>query len=106
MELYAHSPATPGMLHEAGVRVALSTFARGGRSVAMEAALAWAHGLPREAALVAVTGDAAQILGVADRIGTLAPGLDADLVIWDQHPISSYATAMRVIVDGETVFER
>ena len=106
MELYAHTPATPARLHEAGVRLALSTFSQGGRSVTMEAGIAWAHGLPREAALLAVTGHAAAILGVEDRIGTLAPGRDADVVIWDQHPIGAYGRAMRVLVDGRTVFER
>ena len=55
MELKGHSPATAGVLHEAGVRIALSTFGSRGRSVAMEAIVAWAHGLPREAALGAVT---------------------------------------------------
>ena len=106
MELKGHSPATAGILHDAGVTIALSTFGSRGRSVAMEAIIAWAHGLPRKAALAAVTGDAAEVLGVAERIGTLAPGRDADLVIWDQHPIGTYAKAMRVLVDGETVFER
>ena len=63
MELAGHTPATAAILHAAGVRIALSTFDSRGRSVAMEAIIAWAHGLPREAALTAVTADAALILG-------------------------------------------
>lgn len=106
MELRSHSPATAGALHRAGVRIALSTFAGRGRSVAMEAVVAWAHGLPREAALAAVTSGAAGILGVADRVGTLAPGLDADLVIWTEHPIGTYARPQTVLVDGRVVFRR
>lgn len=106
MELAGHSPATAAALHRAGVRIALSTFGSRGRSVAMEAVVAWAHGLPREAALAAVTADAAAILGVADRLGTLAPGLDADLVVWTEHPIGTYARARTVIVDGRVAFRR
>ena len=106
MELKGHTPATAGILHAAGVKIALSTFGSRGRSVAMEAIVAWAHGLPREAALTAVTSDAAAILGVDDRIGSLAPGLDADVVIWDSHPIGTYAKTAVVLVDGAVVFRR
>ena len=106
MELKGHSPATAGLLHTAGVRIALSTFGSRGRSVAMEAIVAWAHGLPREAALAAVTANSAEILGVDDRIGRLAPGLDGDVVIWDAHPIDTYAQTAMVLVDGAVVFRR
>ena len=106
MELAGHTPAAAAILHRAGVRIALSTFDARGRSVAMEAVIAWAHGLPREAALAAVTADAAAILGVPDRIGTLAPGLDADVVVWDSHPIGTYARTALVLVDGAVVFRR
>ena len=106
MELKGHSPATAGDLHAAGVKIALSTFGSRGRSVAMEAIVAWAHGLPREAALAAVTADAAAILGVEDRVGRIAPGLDGDVVIWDSHPIGTYARTTVVLVDGAVVFRR
>ena len=106
MELRSHSPATAGALHRAGVRIALSTFAGRGRSVAMEAVVAWAHGLPRAAALSSVTSGAAEILGVSDRVGTLTPGLDADLVVWTEHPIGTYARPQVVLVDGRVVFRR
>lgn len=106
MELASHSPATAAALHRAGVRIALSTFGSRGRSVAMEAVVAWAHGLPRDAALAAVTAGAAEILGVADRVGSLAPGLDGDLVVWNEHPIGTYARTEAVVVDGRVVFRR
>jgi len=105
-EGFAHSPANAARLHEAGVLVALSTFARGGRSVALEGVMAKAHGLPMEAALAAVTRDAAAILGVDERLGTLEAGKDADLVLWKGQPLSTWAQTRRVIVDGVTVFER
>jgi hypothetical protein len=50
-EGFAHTPANAAKLHEAGVTIALATFARGGRSVALEGVVAKAHGLPTEAAL-------------------------------------------------------
>ena len=106
MELRDHTPDAAAILHRAGVRIALSTFAGRGRSVWMEAVLASAHGLPREAALAAVTSDAADILGVGDRLGRLAPGFDGDLVVWDAHPISTWARTAVVIVDGQIVFRR
>ncbi len=106
MELAGHTPATAAILHRAGVRIALSTFGSGGRSVAMEARIASAHGLPRETALRAGTADAAAILGGGDRIGTIAPGRDADLVVWDSHPMGTWARTVVVIVDGSPVFRR
>ncbi len=106
-EAFAHTPSNAAKLYEAGVRVALSTADSGtGRSVAMEAVVAKAHGLPEMAALMAVTSEAASILGIADRTGTLAPGMDADIVIWEGRPISTWAVTQRVIVDGITYFER
>lgn len=106
MELRDHTPEAAALLHRAGVRIALSTFAGRGRSVWMEAVLAAAHGLPREAALSAVTGDAADILGVGDRLGRVAPGFDGDLVVWDGPPISTWTKTAVVIVDGRVVFRR
>jgi len=105
-EGFAHTPRNAARLHEAGVTVALATFARGGRSVALEGVMAKAHGLPMEAALAAVTRDAASVLGVGDRLGTLEAGKDADLVLWKGQPLSTWAETRRVIVDGVTRFER
>ena len=106
-EMFAHTPNNASLLHRAGVLIALSTGRSGkGTSVAMEVAIAKAHGLPQEAALAAVTSDAAKILGVGDRLGTLAPGMDADIVLWAGHPISTWGETTRVIIDGQTVFER
>ncbi len=106
-ETFALTPANAASLHRSGVRIALSTAGSGaGRSVVMEAVLAKTHGLPEAVALRAVTSDAAAILGVGDRLGTLAAGMDADIVLWEGHPISTWGETTRVIVDGETVFER
>lgn len=106
-EGYAHTPSNAASLHAAGVPIALSTGGLGrGRSVAMEAVVAKSHGLDEDAALAAVTSSAASILGVGDRVGTLAKGLDADIVLWKGHPVSTWGETVRVIVNGRTAFER
>jgi imidazolonepropionase-like amidohydrolase len=105
-EGFAHTPANAARLREAGVTVALATFARRGRSVALEGVMAKAHGLSMEAALAAVTRDAASVLGVDERLGTLEAGKDADLVLWKGQPLSTWGQTQRVIVDGVTRFQR
>ncbi|UCC48130.1 MAG: amidohydrolase family protein [Gemmatimonadota bacterium] len=105
-EMFAQTPKNAGRLHRAGVKIALSTDASRGRSVVLEAVVAKAHGLPEDATLRAVTLDAAEILGVADRLGSIEPGKDADLVIWDGCPVGTWGESRRVIVNGRTVFER
>jgi hypothetical protein len=106
MEMFAHTAENAARLHEAGVTVALSTDAASGRSVVMEAVVARTHGLPPEAALRAVTLDAARILGVDDRIGSIQAGKDADLVIWDGDPVGTWGEARVVVVNGRVVFRR
>jgi imidazolonepropionase-like amidohydrolase len=58
------------------------------------------------AALASITRTPAEILGVSDRIGTLARGKDADLVFLSAEPFATGAAVTRVMVDGEFVFER
>lgn len=68
--------------------------------------LAVRAGLPREEALKAVTLYAAEHLGIADRVGSIEKGKDADLVIWDGDPLDTRSRAVRTIVDGETAYSR
>ncbi len=91
-----------GALHRAGVLVAL-TAGDQPRRLREQAALAVRYGLPREAALRAVTSAAAEVCGVADRLGTLAPGRDADLVIFDGDPLEPASRVLHVIVGGRRV---
>lgn len=65
------------------------------------AGLAARFGLDQEEALRAITINAAAILGMADRIGSVAPGKDADLVVWSEHPLLLAARPELVIVDGQ-----
>jgi len=106
LEMFAHTPENAGRLHEAGVKVALSTNSRWGRSVLLEGVVAKSHGLPEDVALRAVTLKAAEILGVADRLGSIEAGKDADIVIWKGHPLSTWGETKTVIVDGNIVYER
>ena len=53
-----------------------------------------------------VTSTPAKVLGLGDRIGTLAPGRNADVVIWSSNPISIYSKADQVFIDGALAFDR
>jgi imidazolonepropionase-like amidohydrolase len=106
LEMYAHTPENAGILHKAGIKVALCTDMGFGRSILLEGLIAKSHGLPEEAALRAITLNAAEILGVSDRIGSIEPGKDADIVIWKKHPLSTWGESQKVIVNGTIVFER
>jgi len=57
-------------------------------------------------ALRLITINPARQLGIADRVGSIEVGKDADLAIFDEHPLSIYAIAQRTIVDGVTRFDR
>ena len=72
----------------------------GGRSPRVDAGRAVAHGLPFEAALAAITLNPAKIWGVDDRIGSLAVGKDADLVVWSGDPLEPLNAPTTVIVKG------
>jgi imidazolonepropionase-like amidohydrolase len=84
-------------LHKAGVTVAFMTGeAHNSRNIRQAAGNAVAYGLPWDAALAAMTSVPARIWGIADRYGTLEPGKDADVVIWDGDPLelTSFPTAV------------
>lgn len=75
------------------------------RVVLFEAAVATAYGLAREDALAAITIDAARILGIGDRVGSLEVGKDADLVMFDGDPLETVTHVCGVVVDGRVVRE-
>lgn len=77
------------------------------RRLNQEAAKAFKYGgVPEEEALKFVTLNPAKLLHLDDRMGSLAPGKDADLVIWSDHPLSIYAKAEATFVDGRRLFDR
>lgn len=64
------------------------------------------HGVPHGEALRAVTLDAAAAIGLADRIGSIEAGKDADLVIWTGDPLSVGSWVSTVLIGGKVVYER
>ena len=89
-------------LHKAGVTVAfMSGDAHNARNLKQAAGNAVAYGLPWDAALAAMTSVPARIWGIADRYGTLEPGKDADVVIWDGDPLELTTFADAVFIRGK-----
>lgn len=101
---YDEAYARPGMLHAAGVQMAISTFnASSVRVLPYEAGMAVRYGLPREAALAAVTRVPAQILGVDDELGTIETGKLANLMIVDGDPLEIDTNVLGLVIDGAPV---
>ena len=63
-------------------------------------------GLTEEEALRTITYNGAVQLGVADRVGSIEVGKDADVAIWNAHPLSVYSSAETVFIDGEIFFDQ
>ncbi len=98
---------TPSVLLEKGLRVAITTDhpVIPLRELRICAAYAGREGLGIDEAMKAITLYPAQIMGVEDRIGSLAVGMDADIVLWTGHPFDIFSTVERTIIDGETVYD-
>ena len=98
---------TASKLHEAGILFAFQSGYEGyvpkTRIILFEAAIAVANGLPREAALQALTLDAAKILGLDQRVGSIAEGKDADIVLYDGDPFEYTTHVTVVVIDGKVV---
>jgi imidazolonepropionase-like amidohydrolase len=91
-------------LHAAGVTVVMkSGEARNARDLRQVAGNAVAYGLPWQTALEAMTTVPARIWGIADRYGTLEPGKDADVVVWDGDPLELTTYAEHVFIRGAEV---
>ncbi len=95
------------VLIEAGVTVALSADvsnpSHNARNITQSAGNAVADGLDWEAALRAITLTPAEIYGVADSVGSIAPGKAADLVIWPADPLELTTYAEAVFINGESI---
>jgi imidazolonepropionase-like amidohydrolase len=98
---YDASYTNPGALHRAGVRFAIvSDDAADSRNLPYEAAMARAYGLPADVALRAITLAPAEIFGVADRVGSLAVGKDADVFVATGDIMDERTEVTHVFVDG------
>jgi imidazolonepropionase-like amidohydrolase len=98
---YDAAYANPAKLHAAGVRFAIvSDDASQSRNLPYEAAMARAYGLPADAALRAITLSPAEIFGVSDRMGSLAVGKDANLVLATGDIMDHRVSVTHVFIDG------
>ena len=97
---------TPKVMYDAGVKFAIQTDAPGStiRFLPICAALSVKAGLPYDYALKAITIIPAEILGVADRVGSLEVGKDADLRLLSGEPLEYMTKCQKVIIDGEVVY--
>ena len=113
MEALDFTRANIALVHQAGARsIVHSDDPTGIQKLNQEATKAMQAG--REAgisisendALRWFTANAAWALGIQDRVGTLEPGKNADVVVWSHNPFSVYARADRVYIDGALMFDR
>jgi len=100
----------PALLKRAGIPIALMTGYEGyvpkNRVLLFEAGIAAANGLGMEEALRTATADAAQILGVDDQVGSLAPGKDADIALFDGDPFEYTSHVLAVLTSGQVSYQR
>lgn len=107
IELMNKSFDTPKALYDAGVEIAIITDAPviPLQALPMCAGLAVHSGLPMEQGWKAITINPARLTGIGDRVGSLEPGKDADIVIWTADPLTTIGgEAWMTIVDGKIVY--
>jgi imidazolonepropionase-like amidohydrolase len=113
IESYDAIRANIALCTESGVRVALHSDSENGiQRLNQEAGKAIGAGrqlgidIPERQAVRWLTSEPAWVLGIEDKVGTLKPGLNADVAVWDRSPFSVYARATQVYEDGDLVYDR
>ncbi len=103
------SMVTAGKLKAAGIPFALQSGYEGyvpkTRVILFEAGMAAGQGLSKRDALASITIDAAQILGIDGRVGSIAVGKDADIAMYDGDPFEFITHSIGTIIDGKVVSE-
>jgi imidazolonepropionase-like amidohydrolase len=107
IELRNQSIRAPGILSRAGVKVAIMTDhpCVPIQYLPLCAAIAVREGMDETEALKAITINAAEITGIGDRVGSLEPGKDADIVIMDGHPLELRSKVLYTVIDGRIVYQ-
>ena len=97
---------TAGVLAKAGVLVAITTDHPVSliQSLPLCAGLSVKAGLPMQEGLRAITTNAARICGVADRMGSIEAGKDADFAIFDGNPMEVFTNTLLTVIDGKIVY--
>ena len=108
IEAYDAIPYNAAIMTRAGVNVSMNSDSdERARRLNIEAAKAMRYGdLSEEEALKLITWNPAWQLGVQDRVGSVEAGKDADLAIWNGHPLSVYSRVETTLIDGEVFFDR
>lgn len=110
METQNLTQSNAAVLKKSGVKIAIKADESLGigniRELPLLAALAVKGGLDRETALKAITLNPAEILGVGGQIGSLDPGKDADLILFDGDPLDYRTRVKQVFLDGKSVYKR
>ena len=108
MEVIDGIPHNGALMTRAGVVTSFnSDSTEMARRLNMEAAKAMRYGgLDEQEAFKLVTLNPAKQLRIDDRVGALKPGMDADLVLWSDHPLSTFARAEQTWIDGRRYFDR
>ncbi|TCD67498.1 hypothetical protein EIP91_012303 [Steccherinum ochraceum] len=101
-ESYRGSEFGPRVLADNGIAVVMKSDhpVINSRHLIYEAQQAHYYGLPSHLALASVTSTPAHAAGMTHRIGSLVEGVDADVVLWDSHPLQLGATPRQVWIDG------
>lgn len=109
-ELENKSFETASKLVNAGIPVAIQggfeSYVPKSRVVLFEAGVAAANGLTQQQALASITIEAAKILGVDNRLGSLEAGKDADVALYSGDPLEYTTTCTGVIINGKLVVEK
>lgn len=103
-EVQLQSLEAAGILHRAGVKVAMMTDLPGNHLwyLPMAVGMCVGAGFPEEEGFKSITINAAEILGLQDRLGSLEPGKDADVAIFSGNPIRDlWCHCVATIMDGE-----
>ncbi len=105
-EAYDASTKSPYILHNAGAKVSIKSDhpVTHAKDLLWNAQKAYHYGLDALSALKSVTTIPANSIGLGQRIGSIQGGFEADLVVWDRHPLRLGATPSLVIMDGNERF--
>jgi imidazolonepropionase-like amidohydrolase len=101
---YDRPATTPAELYKAGIKFAIASFSNEfSRNLPYQAAAAVAFGLPREEAMKAITVNAAQILGVANTVGTIEEGKSADFMLVAGDPLLEQTEIKQLFIKGKDI---
>ena len=96
----------PTLFQDKGIRFALRSRGSSDQSLWYQAALCVGRGMTREQAIAAVTTTPAEILGLSNRVGSLATGKDGNVTIFSGDPLSVTSKVEYVVIEGNQVYDR